>query len=251
MRPITLTILTEILRIVSHAEPVSVEVIHRALSISESRAREVLRQLCEMNLLRAGRGDVFSLTTVGNEFLDSILTENRTKANKILLTYPPYRSIYRPLQRQSMSKEELSKETGQSMVGIDTLLRLMRWANPKLKQNRKTGRYFITHPAAFSLSFFLETLRKTYCNMSHAPFGIHRRFVKIPELRRSICELLHLDTESFDSFLMEAYRNYPESIELTSAPGPATYRSKERGIMDRGLHLFYARISSEQEMIEI
>jgi len=246
MRPITFTIITETLRIISHAKSASTEILQKALSMRESRVYEVLRQLCEMNLVTTNSEATFSLTPVGDAFLEAILAEDKAMTNKILLTYPPYRSIYRLLERQAMSMTELSKETGQSMVGIDTILRIMKWVNPKLKRNRTTDKYFITHPANFSPSLFLETLRKSYLDTRHAPFGIHRQFVKIPELRESVCELLHLDTESFNSLLLEASRNHPESIELTSAPTTVANRSREQGIHDKGLHLYYIRIINEE-----
>jgi len=241
IRPITPTVLTESLRVADLTSPITNDSLQKCLSVEPRRASEITRQLVSMGLLRELKPDFFTMTDDGLRLVEAVARKDRDRIHQILLKYEPYRRIYKLLEDRALSLEEMAPASSMNEVAVETIVRLLEWSTGRLKKSRKR-RFYITKLAPPALETYLEKLRKVWQDLSSTEFGVRKEFIRIPDLRDTVCEALLIDSATFDRLLIKILQTFPSRFELSSAPAPVTCASKEEGISIAGKRFFYIRM---------
>ena len=241
IRPITPTVLTESLKVANVNSHITNDSLQKCLSIEPRRASEITRQLVSMGFLRELKAESFAMTDDGLRLVEAVARKYQDRIHQILLKYEPYKRICTLLGEKTLSLEEIASASSMNEVAVETILRLLEWSTGRLKRSRKR-RFYITKQGPPTLETYVETLRKVWRDLNSTEFGVKREFIRIPDLRDSVCEALLMDAASFDKLLVKMLQSFPSHFELSSAPAPVTCASKEDGIGMAGKRFFYVRM---------
>ena len=218
MRPITPQLIIETLRLAKSNPILSPPMVERALMVSPSRSKEVLRQMEDMNLLTY-REEGYQLSAIGERLFQSAIRGDMGEVHRLLLEYPLYQVVYRRLERSSLTLDEMSEHTGKSRVAIDVLLRLVRWTHLNLVKNPRTGRYYLASDTTPSTEEFQRALFEVYKELSSPSiFGMKKLYVKITRIKERVCERLGINKNVFDKLFRKTSMEMRDIIELASAP---------------------------------
>ena len=241
IRPITPRILVESLRIANATNPLRMSALEKCLSVEPRRASEILRQLHSMGLLRELDTNCYTITDMGIRLVQAITRNDYERIRQILMQYEPYRVIHRLLENRALTIDEMTDASSMNLVAVETILRLIEWSSPRLRKSKKHA-FYIAQAASPAFEAYAEKLESLWKKLASTEFGLKREFVRIPDLRDSLCENLQIDALTFDSLFLKLVQAFPGRFELSSAPAPVTCASKEEGIRMAGRRFFYVRM---------
>lgn len=237
MRPITLSSIYEVLTALKN--PLSLEEFIHQCGFTPSRAREVIRQVKDMGLVKLVE-ERYLLTTLGRAFIEAYRDEDYSTLHEILMVYEPYRKLFNLLMSGRAFKiEDLCKRLGVSAVGVDVLIRLMRKVGIKVVRSA-AGEYYVEKNSVEYYKF-KEALLESYTSLL-AGSRLPRRYVALPELREAVKERLRISDEAFDKLLYAFIRENVGKVILSPAPSAA---KRGRGVKFGRIEYYYIYISRE------
>ena len=245
IRPITPRILVESLRVAHASNPISMSDLEKCLSVEPRRASEIFRQLQSMGLLRELDANSSIITDRGIRLLEAIVRDDRERVHQILMQYEPYRVVHRLLEDRALTIQEIVESSSMNYVAVETILRIIEWASPKLRRSRKHA-FYIAQSTSLDVDTYAKNMEDLWKKMASTEFGIKREFVRIPDLRDRLCETLRIDTSTFDNLFLKLLQMSPGRFELSGAPGPVTSASKDQGVRVAGKPFFYVRMTDRR-----
>jgi len=234
MRPITFECMYEVLTALS--SPAMLEELSRKCGFMPNRAKEVVRQVEEMGLVKLSeRGYV--LTSEGRRFVEAAEEGDHSTLHEILMGYRPYREFFnRLLSSGAVRIHDLCRELGISMVAADVLIRLMRKVGVKVIRNERGECYLERDFVEYYK--FEETLLDSYSEILHAD-RVPRSYVSIPDLRRAVKERLRITDEAFDKLLYTFVCRNIGKVVLSPAPSPV---KRGKGVKFSKIEYYYIYI---------
>lgn len=203
------------------------------------RASEICTQLVAMGFLRRIGPQQVMMTDDGMRFFDYVTKDDKDKVHGQLLRYGPYSNVSRILDKEDLTLLEIASRSGLNQVATETILRLLEWTG-KL-QRSSDEHYYLAALQELSIDTFATYLDHAFVELTKSGLGIKREFVRIPELRDSVCRCLHLTFPQFDHLLSETVSKYPGKFELSSAPPRVAGERSEGGLRLHDRQYFYIR----------
>jgi predicted transcriptional regulator len=237
MRPLSFEKMCEVL--LALETPSTLDELARKCGFTPARAKEVLRQLEEMELIESFDGR-FRLSENGKRFLQAFEEGDYTRMHAILLNFKLYREFFEILLSKSAVKiHEVCKELNINMLTLDILVRLLRKVNIKVVCNKEEC--YLERDSMEYYRFEKELLNAYFelVRTSKVP-ALH---VSIPRLRELVKEKLKISDEAFDKLFREFVRNHVGRVVLSPAPLAV---KKERGVKLGGrIEYYYVYILPE------
>ena len=187
----------------------------------------------------------YAITDMGIRLVGAIAKDDHERIHQILMQYEPYRVVDKLLENRALTIQEIAEASSMNQVAAETVLRLLEWASPSLRRSKKHT-YYIAHSTAPSFETYAEKLENLWRTLAYPKFGIKREYVRIPDLRDGICEILHIDAPVFDNLFLRLVQMFPNRFELSSAPAPVICASKEEGVRMGGRRFFYVRMTDRR-----
>lgn len=221
MRPVNLGRLVDIARITQNNPRLTTTEVSAALSCSESRAAEILDEMCDLSLLEKEE-KIYTTTPQIQEFREAIIYENWRAVHYIFMGHTHYRAFYEMVcQQKSATLDKLFDELnrqGTPHFNRTSMDVVSDWAERigSVQRNVQTGEiYPVLQNNIDFKTLLLETYREL--NYTHANF-MHQTYVEIPKLRETICQRAFLSRYHFDSNLATLCLKNIGKLELSGAP---------------------------------
>jgi len=231
IKPLTLRRVVEAADLASREPCIDANLLSRKLEVRRRRAREILLELEQMNLLcRAGNG--FSATDLTHKLLECYEKEDWHSIHDIFCEHNIfYRLLVNTLSDSSvaLSKHELLQKlsaVGDLNFNVTSIDIVCDWAERlgSVQRNLYTNEYYLLskqQPQSFSYE-----AERCYAklNVELRP-GLRLEYVEISRLREETCENLRMAREAFDKNLESMLQSRVGEVDLCG--GPVTTSAKK------------------------
>ena len=221
MRPVNLGRLVDIARITQNNTTITPVIVSTELSCSESRAVEILDEMCDLSLLEK-EDKTYTTTPLIQDFREAIIHENWEAVHYIFQDHAHYHAFYEMVcQKKSATLDQLSDELakhGTPHFNKTSMDVVSDWAERigSVQRNVQNGEIY---PVLQNSIDFKTLLLEIYheLNYTHANF-LRQTYVEIPKLRETLCQRAFLSRSQFDSLLTALCLKNIGKLELSGAP---------------------------------
>ena len=221
MRPLNLGRLVDISRITQDTPEITSAEVSTTLSCSESRAVEILDEMCDLHLMEKNEKSYIT-TPIIQKFREAIIHENWEAVHCIFQDHTHYRAFYDMVCQQGSATlnklfDELNKQ-GTPHFNRTSMDVVSDWAERigSVQRNVQTGEiYPVLQNSIDFKSMLLETYQEL--NYTHANF-MRQTYVEIPKLRETLCQRTFLSRSNFDILLISLCLKNIGKLELSGAP---------------------------------
>jgi len=221
MRPVSLGRLVDIARITESMSSITPEIVSQKLACSESRACEILDELCDLKMLTK-QNKIYFITDNIRLFRTAVVTENWEEVHRLFLDHVHYKAYYEMVGKLRSATldtlfNELEKQNtphfNRTCVEI-----VADWAEriSSVQRNVVSGEIYpvISHKVQFK-----DELIKTYNELNiTSNIFMKQIYVEIPKLRECVCQKCCLARNIFDTELVKLFLKNIGKIELSGAP---------------------------------
>ncbi|MHA1833003.1 MAG: hypothetical protein ACTSV7_03360 [Candidatus Baldrarchaeia archaeon] len=225
IRPVTLRRIIEVINLsLSHGK-VESELLSNTLNIRKRRAKELLSELRDMNLLKEEEG--FFLPTENSKRLIEFFEKEDWKSFHDLLVKNNF--FYRLFTEAVFKNLGLTKDEILNLLSSSSDLHFNRatidilcdWAERLgcIQRNLYNGHYYAIEEKSIDLREFAKALSEKYSelNLEVKP-GMRLEYIEVARLREEVCEHLKMRREEFDKILIKLIQEFTGKIELCGAP---------------------------------
>jgi len=243
IRPINLRRIIELASIAIDEGKITENLVSKKLNTSQKQARELLRELSRMNLLKVEL-EYFIPTEKSREILYYYERENWEGIHNFLfMNYDFYNIFITKLSKgPPRLKDELLNELShiEDIVYNNTAIDILcDWAERlgQVQRNLYNNKYYLLRKEEITHQHFLKVIEECYSNLNvKTRPGIKIIYVEIARLRELVCEYLKIKRDIFDKFLEHLFLKNIGRMELSGAPlttsakkSPTSLKFLERG----------------------
>ena len=226
IRPVTLRRVIETCSLATTSKVLDIETTCRKLSISVSRAKEVLKEVEKMGLL-THFDEIYVPSSKTTDFLNYFENEQWHKIHEYFLkNYSFYQDFIRLLadhinDNKGLSTDEIKEESKKHQLSLNqTAVEVLSdWCDRLgvIQRHLYTRRLYLIKHGETNFKSFKNALKKCYreLSFSHGRKGV---FIEIPKIREDMCEQLKITRKVFDEMLRQTYLENIGRIELSGAP---------------------------------
>lgn len=199
-------------------------------------------QYCKITIhpTEAGDDSRYTITDVGESFLEAIRTEDWQQVSDVLTTHSPHYSAFldtlrevEPADLDTLLErlEELQDQTPYSFNQTSVEV-LGDWAERlgRVQRNAFTGRYYETDQSDTAWAF-CDVLLEAYDDLEQTTgVNLRQRYLSIPHLRESVCERTRQARDRFDKTLVDVCQQNVGKLELSGAPLDTAAKDAALGI---------------------
>jgi len=221
MRPVSLGRLVDIAKITESMSSITPEIVSQTLSCSESRACEILDEMCDLKML-TNHNKIYFVTDKIRFFRNAVITGNWEEVHRLFQDHIHYKAYYEMVCKLKSATlevifEELVKQETPHF-NIASLDIVADWAEriASVQRNVISGEIY---PVISQEIQFKDEFIKTYNELNYtSTIFMKQIYVEIPKLREYVCQKCCLSRNIFDTKLVNLFLKNIGKIELSGAP---------------------------------